>query len=401
MNTRAGLFATATLLAAAINAPISGQHAAQRVIVVFHDDVSLRPFGSGRLDARARANPAAWAYLDRAVVGAVQALEAQHGFRADYVYSEAVRGFAAALTDVQIRALQRDPVVAYVEPDTEMHLLQQTLPWGIDRIDTDISSTAAGDGAGAVTNVHVYILDNGADRTHPDLNVVDQVNFTGTANTATCAHGTRVAGVLAASDNTIDVVGALPGAPITAVKVTTCDPVFFSASSVIKGVDWVTKHAIKPAVANMSIGGPPNSTLDRAVIKSADRGILYAIAAGNQASDACLTSPQRTGPHDGIMTVAGTAPDDSEWIQSSFGRCVDIWGPAVEILTTELGGGTATSSGTSFAAPHVAGTAGLYLSTHPTATPAMVENQLKADAVFTGTLSKDLTPVRLVYAGKY
>jgi subtilisin family serine protease len=101
------------------------------------------------------------------------------------------------------------------------------------------------------------------------------------------------------------------------------------------------------------------------------------------------------------MTVAGTARDDSEWIQSSFGRCVDIWAPAVDILTTELGGGTATSSGTSYAAPHVAGTAGLYLSTHPTATPGMVENQLKADAVFPGTLSKDLTPVRLVYAGRY
>ena len=401
MTTRTGWLVTAMLLTAVINAPISGQPSRQRVIVVFHDAVSLQSFRPGRLDARARANPAAWTYLDRSVVGAVQVLEIQHGFRADYVYSEAVRGFAAELTDGQIRALQHDPLVDYVEPDTQMYLLEQTLPWGIDRIDTDISSTAAGDGAGAVTGVHVYVLDNGADRTHPDLNVIDQVNFTNTANTASCAHGTRVAGVLAASDNTIDVVGALPGAPITAVKVTTCDPVFFSASSVIKGVDWVTKHAVRPAVANMSIGGPPNSTLDRAVIKSANRGVLYAIAAGNQASDACLTSPQRTGPHDGIITVAGTSADDSEWIQSSFGRCVDIWAPAVDILTTELGGGTATSSGTSYAAPHVAGTAGLYLSTHPTATPAMVENQLKADAVFTGTLSKDLTPVRLVYAGRY
>ena len=85
MSTRAGLFATATLLAATVNAPISGQPAEQRVIVVFHDDVSLQPFAPGRLEARARANPAAWAYLDRAVVGAVQALEAQHGFRADEV----------------------------------------------------------------------------------------------------------------------------------------------------------------------------------------------------------------------------------------------------------------------------------------------------------------------------
>ena len=400
MKTSARLF-LAALLTAAVNASISGQHSTQPVIVMFHDDVSLQSFGSGRLDARAHANPAAWAYLDRTVVGAVQALEAEHGFLAVYVYSEAIRGFAAELTDAQIGALQGDPVVAYVQSDTEMHLLEQALPWGIDRIDTDISSAAAGDGTGAVRNVHVYILDNGIDNKHPDLNLIRQVNFTNTANTATCAHGTRVAGVLAASDNEVDVVGALPGAPITAVKVTTCDPVFFSASSVIKGVDWVTKHAIRPAVANMSIGGPPNSALDRAVINSADHGILYAIAAGNQASDACLTSPQRTGPHDGIVTVAGTAPDDSEWIQSSFGPCVDIWGPAVDILTTELRGGTATSSGTSYAAPHVAGTAGLYLSTHPTATPAMVEDQLKADAVFPGTLSKDLTPVRLVYAGKY
>ena len=67
----------------------------------------------------------------------MQALEAQHRFRADYVYSEAVRGFAAELTDAQIGALQRDPAVAYVEPDFEMRLLEQTLPWGIDRIDTD------------------------------------------------------------------------------------------------------------------------------------------------------------------------------------------------------------------------------------------------------------------------
>src|SRR3954470_23536784 len=186
MNTRAGLLMTAALLTAAINPPISAQHSPQRVIVVFHDDVSLKAFRPGQLDARARANPAAWAYLDRAVVGAVQTLEAQHGFRADYVYSEAVRGFAAELSDAQIRALQRDPLVAYVEPDTEMHLLEQTLPWGIDRIDTDVSSTAAGDGVGAVTNVHVYILDNGVDRTQPDLNVIDQVNFTNTTNTATC-----------------------------------------------------------------------------------------------------------------------------------------------------------------------------------------------------------------------
>ena len=86
---------------------------------------------------------------------------------------------------------------------------------------------------------------------------------------------------------------------------------------------------------------------------------------------------------------------------SNFGRCVDIWAPGVDILTDDLGGGTVTSSGTSYAAPHVAGTAGLYLSAHPEATPASVETALQNDAVFPGTLSKDLTPIRIVYAGRY
>ncbi|HWK10001.1 MAG TPA: hypothetical protein VNR64_08120 [Vicinamibacterales bacterium] len=117
-------------------------------------------------------------------------------------------------------------------------------------------------------------------------------------------------------------------------------------------MDWVTKHAIEPAVAKMSIGGPPNSTLDRAVIKSADGGIRHAIAAGNQASRGLsdVAPAHRAAPrhHDRRRD----SPDDSEWIQSSFGRCVDIWGPAVDILTTERGGGTATVSVTSFAAPH-------------------------------------------------
>jgi subtilisin family serine protease len=183
--------------------------------------------------------------------------------------------------------------------------------------------------------------------------------------------------------------------------VTTCDPVFLFASTAIKGVDWVTANAVRPAVANMSIGGFANSTLDNAVKRSADSGVFYAIAAGNNSFDACLLSPQRAGTYPGIMTVAATAPDDTEASFSNFGRCVDIWAPGVDILTDDLGGGTVVSAGTSYSAPHVAGTAGLFLSTHPTATAAAVETALKSSAVFPGTLSKDLRPVRIVYAGGY
>src|SRR5687767_5972784 len=173
---------------------------------------------------------------------------------------------------------------------------------------------------------------------------------------------------------------SFPGAPLTAVKVTTCDPIV-ATSVAIKGVDWVTANAIRPAVANMSIGGFPSSTLDAAVKRSADRGIFYAIAAGNSSMDACWTSPQRAGTHAGVMTVAATDSTDAEASFSNYGRCVDIWAPGANILTTDLGGTTVTSSGTSYAAPHVAGTGGLYLSRTPGATAAAVETALKSTAV--------------------
>ena len=381
--------------------PVSGQQATQSFIVVLYDDVPFRAFAAGQLDARARRNLVAWQYLDRRVLGVVQLMEREYGFTADHVYSAALRGFAAQLTRDQVEDLQRDPLVAYIETDGEMRLLDQALPWGINRIDGDLSSTRAGDGTGSIDDVNVYVLDNGVDMAHPDLNVVKHVNFTTAANAPTCAHGTRVAGVLAARDNTIGVVGVVPGAPITAVKVTTCDPIIMSTSTVIKGIDWVTQNAVKPAVANMSIGGFPSSTLDTAVKRSADTGVFYAIAAGNSSMDACFTSPQRAGTYAGIMTVAATTNTDAEASFSNFGRCVDIWAPGDAVLTTDLGGGTVTSAGTSYAAPHVAGTAGLYLSRNPTATPARVEGALKADAVSTGTFSRDGRAVRLVYAARY
>lgn len=395
-------FAAIALLLAGLDIRLGGQaSAAAPFIVVFHDDAPFASFAPGRADERARANPAAWAYLDRRVVGAVHALEAQHGFRAEHVYSAALRGFAAPLTAAQVAALRRDPLVSYIAPDTVVEPFEQVLPWGIDRIDADVSSTLSGDGAGSIDNVNVYILDGGVDRTHPDLNVVRHVNFTWSVNAPTCPHGTRAAGVIAARDDGDGVVGVIPGAPITAVKVLYCDPVILFASPVIKGVDWVTANAVRPAVANISIGGLNNSALDTAVRNLASSGVFVAIAAGNSSTPACWTSPQRAGTHAGVMTVAATTPSDAEAGFSSFGHCVDIWAPGASIPTTDLGGGIVSSSGTSFSAPHVAGAAGLFLSTNPGASAADVEAALSASAQYTGTFSKDLRLVRLVYAGGY
>ena len=371
------------------------------VIVVFRDDISLQHLEGFYLpDDRARANPPAWTYLDRSVAGAVHFLETRHGFRADHVYSAALRGFAARLNARHIAELENDPNVAYVEADGTMRISAQTLPWGIDRIDADLSSTAAGDGTGAVTNVNAYIIDTGIDTAHSDLSAVGHVNFAGGPNKDCNGHGTHVAGTVAAKDNGSDVVGVAPGAPLTGVKVLGCGG-SGSTSGVIKGVDWVTANAKKPAVANMSLGGGANTTLDGAVTKSADSGVFYVIAAGNDGADACSYSPARAGTHNGVMTVAATDRSDNEASWSNYGACVDIWAPGVSILSTRKGGGTTTMSGTSMAAPHGAGTGALYLSNNCGTTTADLEGFIKTNAIATGTTSKNGRAITLDNAGGY
>jgi subtilisin family serine protease len=347
-------------------------------------------------DDRAAANPAAWNYLDRGVVGTVQTLENLHGFLADHVYSAAIRGFSARLTARQIQDLRNDSMVAYIEEDGPMDIVAQTTPWGIDRIDADISSTLAGNGTGAITNVNVYVIDTGVDISHPDLNVVGHVNFAGGPNKDCHGHGSHVAGTIAAKDNTQDVVGAAPGAPIMGVKVLGCGG-SGTTSGVIKGVDFVTKNAVKPAIANMSLGGGASTALDSSVTNSAASGVFYSVAAGNSGVNACNSSPARAGAgNNGIVTTAAADSSNKEASWSNFGSCVDIWGPGVDILSTKKGGGTTTMSGTSMASPHTGGAGALYLSNNTTATPTTVEQTLKARATTPGTTSKDGSAIKLL-----
>src|SRR5438128_2144255 len=379
-------------LAAAIHGDVmmaQQSEASFPVLVIFRDDVPFESFlGSYHVDERTLENPAAWDYLDPGVVGAVQALEAAEGFRANHVYSAALPGFAARLTARQIGSLKNNLIVAFVEDDGVVSTDGQILPWGIDRIDADLSSTRAGDGSGAVTNVNAYIIDTGIDVAHADLNVINHVNFAGDGVNTDChGHGTHVAGTVAARDNRSDVVGVAPGAPLTGVKVLSCSGSGFT-SDVVKGVDWVTKNAVLPAIANMSLGGGANRTLDRAVKRSAKQ-IFYSIAAGNSGLDACGFSPAAAGSAAGVMTAAATDNGDQEPSWSNVGPCVEVWAPGVSIISTRLGGGTTTFSGTSMAAPHVGGTAALYLSSHPAASPADVEVALKNDRLSPGTISKD------------
>ena len=319
-----------------------------------------------------------------------------HAAQVDFVYRSALKGYAAVIPNDRVAAVRGDGRVAYVEPDQTAVASAQVLPWGIDKVDADVSSTTAGDGAGAISNVNAYVIDTGISTSHPDLFVVDQVKF-GRGPKKDCnGHGTHVAGTIAARDNTIDVVGVSPGSPLTSVKVLGCDGSGFT-STIIAGVDWVTANALKPAVANMSLGGPSSPALDTAVLNSVASGVFYAVAAGNEGANACNVSPARAGAglDNGIVTVAATDPADQEPAFSNFGACVDIWAPGVNVLSTSIGGGTTTLSGTSQASPHVAGGGSLYLSSHTNANPAAVETALKVAAHIPGTLSKDGRPIQL------
>ena len=327
-------------------------------------------------------------------------LAAAHGLGLLYIYSHALKGFAAVIPAAQLSAVRADPDVAYVDEDQEVSLDAQTMPTGINRIDGELSSTASGDGMGMV-DVDVAVIDTGIDTDHPDLNVVGGVNCqSGNSFNDLNGHGTHVAGTIAALDNDLGVVGVAPGARLYAVRVLNAAGFGFR-SNVICGIDWVTANAATIEVANMSLGGSGsdaghcgNTIADaehQAICASVVAGVTYVVAAGNSAENAANHVP---AAYDEVITVSALADfdgqpgglaaptcradeDDTLANFSNFGPDVDLIAPGVCIFSTYKGGGYATLSGTSMASPHVAGAAALYKSTHPDAQPKQVKAALQ------------------------
>jgi subtilisin family serine protease len=398
--------ATLALAGVTLTQPAVGD-AADRYIVVLEDDVeSPSQVASG--------------------------MEQRRDLEVGFVYSNALEGFSAAIPEDDLAAVRADPRVDYVERDTMVHAVGQTLPWGIDKIGADESTTLAGDGSGAVSGVNAYIIDTGIYRgpTSPrkryrDLNVVNHIDFTGGKKNTDCnGHGTHTAGTVAAKDNARAVVGVAPGAPLTGVKVLGCEG-FGPAATVIEGIDWVTEDVKgadgvadtaddkKPAIATLSLSGEPHQALDDAVRTSAASGVFYSVAAGNEGGRACDYSPAAAGRtwdgtkwiyDNGIVTTAAVRIDREETGSSNYGSCVDLWAPGVDILSTKNKGGLSTMSGTSMAAAHVGGTAALHLSSNAGAAPAAVEDILKVDAARVQSeekRSKDGSRIKVVYAGDY
>ncbi|MFI5533696.1 S8 family serine peptidase [Kitasatospora sp. NPDC051853] len=314
---------------------------------------------------------------------AAQGLAVQRGGRITQVWDKAVHGYAVeGLTAVQARRLAADPSVAGVEQNQVFTVTatQANPPsWGLDRIDQAAlplnQSYTYPDRAGA--GVTAYVIDTGVRISHTDLapraaNGWDFVDNDAVAQDGN-GHGTHVAGTIAGTK-----YGVAKAAKVVGVRVLDNNGSGTTAG-VVSGVEWVTKNAVKPAVANLSLGGGVSTTLDNAVAASIASGVTYAVAAGNSNANANNYSPARVPT---AITVGSTTSTDARSSFSNYGSRLDLFAPGSSITSAWGTGDTATNtiSGTSMATPHVAGAAAVYLSTHTTATPAAVTSALVAAA---------------------
>lgn len=294
-----------------------------------------------------------------------------------YVYDGSLLGFAAgALNDGRAVAIATDKRIKSVAQDgsIELDAVQTNAQWDLDRLDThprvyDTRYVQSTTGQG----VNVYVIDTGIRASHVEFGGRVTPAFTaindGLGADDCKGHGTHVAGSIGGITR-----GVAKGTRLYSVRVLDCNG-SGSVGGVLAGVDWVTKNHQKPAVANMSLGGGANSLIDDAVRASIAAGVTYVVAAGNDNVDACTKSPARTGE---ALTVAASDINDTRAWFSNWGACVDLFAPGVDIDSAYNTGDAAIArlSGTSMAAPHVAGVAALYLQKFPTATPAAVTQAL-------------------------
>jgi subtilisin family serine protease len=337
----------------------------------------------------------------------VSTLASRYAASVRHTYSHALSGFAASMTAQQARRLAADPAVAFVQPNI-VHRANdtQTNPpsFGLDRIDQrnrplsgsyTYSTTAS--------NVHAYIVDTGIRTTHQDFGGRAASGFDavdGGAADDCNGHGTHVAGTVGGSAH-----GVAKGVRLVAVRVLNCQGSGTTAQ-VVAGIDWVTANARKPAVANMSLGGGADTALDNAVRRSIGSGVSYAIAAGNGflglfPLDACTQSPARVPD---ALTVSATDSSDRKASWANRGTCVDVFAPGIGITSAWSTNDTATNtiSGTSMAAPHVAGAAALYLAGNPAATPAQVSAAVVSNATTGVVVSPGSgSPNRLLYTAAF
>ena len=367
-------------------------------------------------------------------------LERRHGFKSDFRYQHAIKGFAAILPPPIREKIAKDPDVAFISPDGDAQAIglvpvqaNETLPTGALRIESAIES-AEETKVHTQSAVNVAVIDTGVDLTHPDLNVVAGTScIKGRKANDDNGHGTHVAGIIAAKNNGGGVIGVAPGTTIYAVKVLDR---FGSGtwSQVICGIDWVTNNSkrLNIRVANLSLGGTGvNGALNLAIHNSVvpinpnySIPVTYTVAAGNSGNDIAGAIPANhpevvtvtaMSDNDGKAGGTGDAPkcrpgesDDkyatfSNYATSDADQIHTIAAPGVCIRSDWKDGGYNTISGTSMAAPHVAAVVALCITKDPLCAglPAdvIVQQRLRSDAAAYGFAGDPRSPVASRYYG--
>ncbi|MBL1101393.1 S8 family peptidase [Streptomyces coffeae] len=324
----------------------------------------------------------------------------RYGVRIRRTYRTALNGFAIRADRAQARRLAADPAVASVTPDAEVSLRAVSAPrtaprtqpyppsWGLDRIDQpdpapdgapeptlDGAYTAPADGGRGVT---IYVIDSGVRTSHQDFggrarsgwDFVDNDPVAEDGN----GHGTHVAATAAGTR-----YGVAKRADVVAVRVLD-DRGRGTSAQVLAGLDWVLRHAVRPAVVNLSLGTTdpaPVPAWDAAVRTGIASGLTFTVAAGNEGLGAGSSSPGRVRE---AITVGASDRFDRRPEFSNWGPALDLFAPGERIVSASHTSDTAaaTRSGTSMAAPHAAGAAALYLAAHRSASPDRVRAALTA-----------------------
>ncbi|MBW1739913.1 MAG: S8 family serine peptidase [Deltaproteobacteria bacterium] len=320
-----------------------------------------------------------------------QDLEIAHGLRMRHIYSHAIKGCSVSMAEWKLEAIESDPTVEYVEQDVYVHALQQTLPWGVDRIDAELVWTY-NTGAG----VKVAIIDTGIDYTHPDLaanfdpvnkgyDFVDDDDEPLDEN----GHGTHCAGIVAARDNAEGVVGVGPEAKLYAVRVLDRRGSGL-LSDIIAGLDWSVVNGMQ--VISMSLGTTIYSlSLETACNNAYNAGLVLIAAAGNSGDgDPSTDEYSYPAAYGSVIAVGATDSTDAAPFWSNSGPYLELAAPGVSIystlptyrvtLTTFYGYDYGTLNGTSMACPHVSGTAALVIASDPTLTNEAVRLLLQSTA---------------------
>ncbi len=328
-----------------------------------------------------------------------EARAAVQGDRRDVQHVYATLGaYAVSLTDAQLAEVRRDPQVELVQEDARVSLAttQRNATGGLDRIDQRAlplsrSYTYSRTGSG----VRAYVIDTGIYAAHrevsgrvaPGVTAIDDGRGTHDCH----GHGTHVAGTVGGKT-----YGVAKAVTLVPVRVLDCQG-SGTSSGVIAGMDWVAGNATRPAVANMSLGGGADAATDTAVARMVAGGVTTVVAAGNENTDACTSSPARAAS---AITVAASTFGDGRASFSNYGSCVDLFAPGQGITSAWIGSTTATHtiSGTSMASPHVAGVAALHLQGSPSASPAAVTNALLGSSTSNAVSGANGSPNRLLFS---